>query len=126
MVILPRSSAPDGLPRAQKLLHDAADQRVHCTLVVFGDSDRAREIASRADLRSQNNPFRGVIWAPDVAVLQGDDAFKPLLAELSKGEEAVALTLKFEVSGSLHGDAALDWYEIEQALARAGAGLVKP
>lgn len=125
MVILPRSSAPDGKARAQKLLHEAVDQRVHCTLVVFGDSDRAREIASRADVRCQHNPFRGVIWAPDVEVLQGDDAFKPLLAELNRGEDAVALTLRFEVSGSLHGAAALDWYEIEHAIAAAGAGRVR-
>jgi hypothetical protein len=125
MVILPTSKARDGVARAQKLLHEAADQRVHCTMVVFGDGDRPREIASRADVRSENDPFRGVIWIPDVAILEGDAAFQPLLARYNAGDEAVALTIQFEVSSALRGDAALDWYEIELALARAGAGGVK-
>ena len=61
MLILPTRAA-DGKQRAQKLLQDIADQRVHTTMVVFGDGDRPREIASRADRRAENNPFRAVVY----------------------------------------------------------------
>jgi hypothetical protein len=125
MLILPTSGVADGKARAQKLLQDIVGQRVHATMIVFGDGDRPREIASRADRRAENNPFRAVVFIPDVAVLEGAAPFGPLLGKHSGGAEAVALTIRFELSGSLRGDAALDFFELEQAFARAGAGQVE-
>ncbi len=37
MLILPTADAASGKERAPKLLADVARQRVHCTLVVFGN-----------------------------------------------------------------------------------------
>ena len=124
MLILPTKAATEGTARARKLLQAVADQRVHCTLVVFGDGDRAREIASRADRRAENDPFRAVVYVPDASVLEGVAAFAALLAKHRAGHDAVALTIRFEISSALAGDAALDFFELEQALAKAGAGVV--
>jgi len=124
MLILPTRASTDGQARAQKLLQDVVDQRVHCTLVVLGDGDRPREIASRADRRAENNPFRGVVLIPDPAVRVGRPAFKLLLDQQAAGAEAIALTIRFELSSTLRGDDATDFYALEQAFTAAGAGEV--
>jgi hypothetical protein len=126
MLILPTSAAVRGTDRAQRLLQDVVRQRVHATLIVFGDGDRPREIASRADRRAENNPFRAVVYVPDATVLDGVDMFAALRDQHRGGAEAVALTIQFQVSSSLRGDAATDFFELEQAFARAGAGQVEP
>jgi len=126
MLILPTTQTTDGKARAQKMLREVADQRVFCTMAVFGDGDRPREIASRADRRAENDPFRSVVYIPDVAVLIGETRFKKLLAKQETGEEAVALTIRFEISCSLHGADALDFFELEQAFNEAGSGTVEP
>jgi hypothetical protein len=126
MLILPTTKTHDGKARAQKLLHDVAAQRVHCTLVVFGDGERPREIASRADRRAENDPFRAVVYIPDVGVLAGEAAFAILAERHTAGEEAVALTIRFQISVALRGPPALDFFELEQAFARAGAGILSP
>lgn len=125
MLILPTSRAANGKARAQKLLRAVADQRVHVSLIVFGDGDRPREIASRADRRAENNPFRAVVYIPDTTVLDGTRSFAPLLGKHRAGAEAVALTIRFQISSALQGDAAIDFFELEQAFARAGAGEVE-
>jgi hypothetical protein len=98
MVILPTCSSQDGKSRAQQLLREVASQRAHCTMVVFGDGTRPREIAKRAEQQTKGDPFRGVVDIPDVEVLEGDDTFKPLLAKYNAGAEAIALTTEFRVS----------------------------
>jgi hypothetical protein len=124
MLILPTSKSTGGKARAQKLLRAVVEQRVHCTLVVFDDGEHPREIASRADCRAENDPFRAVVYIPDPTVLEGEPVFSLLAHRHAAGEEAVALTIRFEVSSCLKGPAALDFYELEQAFARAGAGMV--
>ena len=124
MLILPTTATTDGQARAQKLLQAVVDQRVYCTLVVPGDGDRPREIASRADRRAENNPFRGVVLIPDPGVLAGNPQFKQLLDEHAAGAEAIALTIRFELSSTLAGDEALDFLALERAFAKAGAGEV--
>lgn len=126
MLILPTTKTRNGKARAQQMLRDIAAQRVHCTLVVFGEGDRPREIASRADRCAENDPFRHVVYIPDVRVLAGVAAFKPLVERHAAGEEAVALTIRFEVSSCLKGPAAIDFFELDQALSRARAGQRKP
>ncbi|HWO25686.1 MAG TPA: hypothetical protein VNO30_43405 [Kofleriaceae bacterium] len=126
MLILPTTKTRNGKARAQQMLRDVTAQRVHCTLVVFGEGDRGREIASRADRCAENDPFRHVIYVPDVRVLAGDAAFAVLVANHKAGEEAVALTIRFEVSSTLKGSAAIDFFELEQAFSRARAGQRKP
>ncbi|HWU85724.1 MAG TPA: hypothetical protein VN253_00510 [Kofleriaceae bacterium] len=126
MLILPTSKSPDGKARAQKLLRAVVDQRVSCTLAVFNDGDRPREIASRADRRAENDPFRAVVYIPDVTVLEGDPTFSPLLKKQAVGEEVVALTIRFEISSCLKGPSAIDFFELEQAFTRAGSGEVSP
>lgn len=125
MLILPTSESADSRERAQKMLQAVVDQRVHSTIVVFGDGDRPREIASRADRRTEKNPFRAVIRIPDVSLLEGVAIFGPLLEKHTGGAEAVALTIHFELSSSLRGAAALDSFQLEQAFTRAGAGQVE-
>jgi hypothetical protein len=126
MLVLPTSASADSRESAQKMLQAVVDQRVHSTMVVFGDGERPREIASRADRRAENNPFRAVVQIPDVSLLEGVPSFGPLLAKHAGGAEAVALTIRFELSSSLRGDAAFDFFELEQAFTRAGAGQVEP
>jgi hypothetical protein len=126
MLILPTSASADSRENAQKMLQGVVDQRVHSTMVVFGDGDRQREIASLADRRTENNPFRAVVRIPDVSLLEGVAVFGPLLKKHTGGAEAVALTTHFELSSSLRGPAALDSFQLEQAFTRAGAGQVEP
>jgi hypothetical protein len=126
MLILPTNASADSREKAQKMLQGVVDQRVHSTMVVFGDGDRQRQIASRAGLRAANSPFRKVVQIPDVSLLEGVATFGPLLKKHTGGAEAVALTIHFELSSSLRGDAALDLFQLEQAFTRAGAGEVEP
>jgi len=126
MLILPVSSEPNGAPGARQLLQQVADQRTHCTMVVFNDGPRPREIASRADVRAGNDPFREVVWIPDVAVLQGVPAFEALLDRCKAGYEAVALTIRFEISSCLKGADATSFYKLELAFASALAGVAEP
>jgi hypothetical protein len=124
MLILPTKASANGVAQAHKLLQAVVDQRVHCTLVVFGDGDRPREIASRADRRAENDPFRQVVLVPDPTVLGGVPAFQVLVDQCAAGAEVVALTIRFELSGTLRGADAVDFYQLEQAFTRAGAGEV--
>ena len=126
MLILPTNANTNGKEIAQRLLQAIVGQRVHSTMVVFGDGDRPREIATRADRRAENNPFRAVVQIRDVTLLEGVAIFGPLLTKHAGGAEAVALTIGFELSSSLRGDAALDLFQLEQAFTRAGAGEVEP
>lgn len=126
MLILPTNANANGKESAHKMLQAVVDQRVHSTIVVFGDGDRPRDIASRAGLRAANNPFRAVVQIPDVSLLEGVAIFGPLLQKHTGGAEAVALTIHFELSSSLRGDAALDFFQLEQAFTRAGAGEIEP
>lgn len=126
MLTLPTSALEDGKARAQTMMQGIVDQRVHSTVVVFGDGDRPREIASRAERRTENNPFRAVVHIPDLSLLEGVVVFGPLLEQHAGGAEAVALTTRFQLSSSLRGDAAFDSFELEQAFTRAGAGQVEP
>ena len=125
MLTLPTSALEDGKARAQTMLQGIADQRVHSTVVVFGDGDRPREIASRAERCRENNPFWAVVHIPDVSLLQGVVTFGPLLEQHAAGAEAAALTTHFQLSSSLRGDAAFDSSLLALAFARAGAGEVE-
>jgi hypothetical protein len=122
MLILPTASSAAQKDRAQQLLTSVAGQRLHCTIVVFGDTERAREIASRADVRAENNAFRKVVWIPDIAVLAGNSGFAVLADHAAAGAEAVALTLRFQPSCALRGGEAVDFFKLELAFADALAG----
>ena len=126
MLILPTASSADQKQRAQQLLASVAGQRLHCTIVVFGDGDRAREIASRADVRAENHAFRKVVWIPDISVLAGDNGFAPLMDQAKAGVEAVALTLRFQLSCCLQGSDAVDFFKLEVAFSDALAGKLLP
>jgi len=120
MLILPTSDAP----RARTLLGQVAADRQHCAIIVFGDTERAREIASRADVRATGDPFRKVVLVPSPAVLKGDPQYAALLGAQAGGAEAVAVTIDFRVSSTLSGDDATDFLALEQAFADALAGKV--
>jgi len=126
MLILPTSGLENGKARAQTMMQGIVEQRLHSTVVVFGDGDRPREIATRAERLAGNIPFRAVVHIPDLSVLEGVVVFGPLLEQHAGGAEAIALTTQFQLSSSLRGDAAFDSFELEQAFARAGAGQVEP
>jgi hypothetical protein len=126
MIILPVSSAPQGAARAQGLLREVADQRVRCTMLVFGDSDDAREIASRADVRAHGHAFRQVVWIPDITVVNGVPRYGWLAKAQGDGWDAVAATIRFETSSRLRRPDALRFYLLEKAFAEALAGTVSP
>ena len=106
------------------MLAELAADRVHCAIIVFGDSERAREVASRADVRAQGHPFRRVVLVPKPAVLNGEPTFSPLLAFVAQGVDAVAVTIDFRISSTLSGPMAVDFLALEQAFADALAGTV--
>ncbi len=120
MLILPTSDAA----RAKALLGQLADDRKHCALIVFGDGERAREIASRADVRAENHPFRQVVLVPKPAVLEGDPRYATLLRLQADGAEVVAVAIDFQASSRLAGEDATDFFELERAFADALAGKV--
>jgi hypothetical protein len=120
MLILPTSDPQ----RAKTLLGQLAADRRHCAIIVFGDSERAREIASRADVRAEGHPFRRVVLVPSPQVLAGEPQFAPLLRAQAGGAEAVTVTLDFKPSRALSGDEALDFFVLEKAFAAALAGEV--
>jgi len=120
MLILP-SSDPE---RARSLLGQIADDRQHSAIVVFGSTERAREIASRADVRADGNPFRRVVLVPEPSVLAQDARFAFLAAAASAGAEAVAVTLDFRLSARLSGPDAVDFSILEGAFADATSGRV--
>lgn len=122
MLILPTTESANGKERAHRLLSDVARQRVHCSLVVFGNGERAREIASRADVRAESAPFRKTVWIPDPSVLAGHPEFAALLKAVEKQAEVVALSLRFQPVLELRGDQALDFFELEIAFSSALAG----
>jgi hypothetical protein len=120
MLILPASDPA----RAKALLGQLASDRKHCALIVFGDGERPREIASRADVRADGNPFRQVVLVPTPSVLEGNQQYAPLLGKQASGADVVAMTTDFQISSTLSGDDATDFLELEQAFADAQAGRV--
>jgi hypothetical protein len=120
MLILPSSDAQ----RAKALLLQVATDRQHCAILVFGDTEQAREIASRADVRATGDPFRKVVLVPNPAVLDGEAQFSDVLSAQAGGADAVAVTIDFRVSSTLSGDKATDFLALEQAFADALAGKV--
>ena len=122
MLILPTSDSQ----RAQALLGQVATDRRRCAVIVFGDTERAREIASRADVRAEGHPFRCVVLVPDSKVLQGGAPFGAILRAHANGAEAVAVTLDFRLSSTLSGDDATDFLVLEESFASALAGKVLP
>jgi len=120
MLILPASDPV----RAKALFGEVAADRKRCALIVFGDGERPREIASRADVRADGNPFRQVVLVPKPSVLEGDARYAALLRLQASGAEVVAMTIDFQPSSTLSGDDATDFLELERAFADAQAGKV--
>jgi hypothetical protein len=120
---MPILSASDPA-RAKALLGQLAGDRKHCALIVFGDGERPREIASRADVRADGNPFRQVVLVPNPSVLEGNPQYAPLLRMQAGGAEVVAMTTDFQISSILSGDDATDFFELERAFTDAQAGKV--
>lgn len=120
MLIL-SSSNPD---RACELLGRLVEDGRQCSMIVFGDCDRARAIAACAEVRAQAHPFRTVVRVLDPSLLAREPRFAMLLAEAEAGVEAVAMTTTFRISGRLRGTDALDHAAVERAFARALAGEV--
>ena len=117
MLILPSNPT-----RAQKLLHGVARQRAHCTAVVFGDTEDAREAASRADVRAENHPFRKVVWIPEPAVLEGDAVFAPLANAYAAGATTAFLTFSFDIAKQLAAADARKFRIIERGFIAAEIG----
>lgn len=126
MIILPTSNAPHGVARARQLLTEVADQRKRCTMIVFRDNGHAREVASRADVRAHGDPFRQVVWIPDLVVLDGVDRFARLARAERDGVDAISLTIRFQPSASLMGPDAIDFMKLELAFIDAERGVVLP
>ena len=107
MIILPADKE-----RALKLLAAVAAQRVHCTAIVRGDTEMAREAASRADVRAENHPFRKVVWMPDPKLIE----HRPEYAEIARTHAtSVFLSFSFHVVRELHVPEALSFIAIERA-----------
>lgn len=122
MLIL-SSSNPE---RACELLGRLVDNGRQCSMVVFGDCDRARAIAACAEVRAQGHPFRTVVRVLDPSLLVIEPRFAMLLAEAVAGVEAVAMTRTFCIASRLQGADAMDHAVVERAFARALAGEEAP
>lgn len=118
MLILPSSNPA----RARRLLDRIAEDGSRCSIIVFGNTEQAREIASRADMRAEGHPFRKVVWIPEPAVLEGVPRFAHLRAAAEQGYDAVAMTVRFQVAARLRGPDALNSTLLERAFAGALAG----
>ncbi len=118
MLILPASDKS----RAVSLLRQVADSRERCHLVVFGDDERAREIASRADVRAEGHPFRRVVLVPSTSVLEGEERFAHL-CNAAAGQDVVGMSISFQVVITLVGDDALRFSKLERAFAKTLGGV---
>lgn len=119
MIILSNTDAE----KAKRLMREVMQQRRKVTLVVFGDpvDGRAREVASRADVRADDHPARQVVWAPNPSLLDGEEF--ALLRELAAaGTEAAFFTLEFALSSTIGGADAMRFLRLEIGFARALAG----
>jgi hypothetical protein len=112
MLILPA----DNVELARRLLDRAAGDRHAVSYLVLGDGERRRQLASRADVRAENHPFRRVIWIPAPERFAGHPTLAWLAAETGP---VVVTTLRFEVSSRLSETAAMDFSQVERAFAMA-------
>ena len=108
--------------KALPLLHQVRVQRAHCTLFVFGDSDAMKELASKADVRAENHPYRKVVWVPDPQVLYNVPEFSVLQREHEGGAIAATMTFDFRLSSVRKANDTIDLVAIEQSFIDAEMG----
>jgi hypothetical protein len=123
MTIIPTAETGEGGQRARRLLAEVLEQRRKVTFVVFGDSERAREIASRADVRAEGHPARQVIWLPDARVLEGRPELAVLERLAREGTEAAFFTLDFALSSIPSAADVTRFSQLELGFANALRGL---
>ena len=114
MIIIP--STPD---LAKPLLEQVQTQRMHCTLFVFGDDEERRTIASKADVRAENHPFRKVVWVPVPEVMNGLPGCEQLTGLQGEGTIVAALSFRFTLCSKLGPTDTIDFVALEEAFIRA-------
>jgi len=95
MVIVPKAAKD-----ADPVLSQLRAQRSHCTLYVLVPDDEGSQIASSADVRAENHPFRKVAWIPNPAILDlpGCEALKQASAN---GSAICVMTFDNRLSSQL-------------------------
>jgi len=112
MVIVP-NVAKD----AQPVLDQLRAQRTHCTLFVLKGGDAGSQLASQADIRSENHPFRKVAWVATPSVLSIVQGYTDVIASAGNGDAICVMTFDFRLSSTLTGSP--DLLDIEQAFIKA-------
>lgn len=113
MVIVPRKPQ-----EADVVLAQLRAQRSHCTLYVLVPGDEGSQLASDADIRAENHPFRKVAWITDAATLQlpGCEVLK---RSADDGAAISVMTFDNRLSSVLLLNGDLDLLAIEQAFIKA-------
>ena len=110
---------PAATEQALPLLEQVRMQRAHCTLFVLGDTEKTRELASKADVRAENHPYRKVVWTPHIATLGLAPGYERLAQEAAGGALVVALRFDFSFSSALRATDVIDFVEIERTFIKA-------
>jgi len=109
MLIVP-SDAQLAIP----LLTQVREQRMHCTMFVLADTEAARILASKADVRAEHHPYRKVVWAPARSGLEAAPGYEALVTKAVPGVAAIAMTFDFRFACSL-AEGEDSFLKIEQA-----------
>jgi hypothetical protein len=112
MVIVPKASK-----RAEPVLKQLRKQRSHCTLYVLVPGDDGAQIASDADIRAENHPFRKVAWVTNSATLAlpGCEVLEKAFVE---GAAICVMTFDYRLSSTLAVED-VDLLAIEKAFIKA-------
>jgi hypothetical protein len=113
MVIVPKT--PEA---ADPVLKQLRAQRSHCTLYVLVPDDEGSQLASDADIRAENHPFRKVAWITNSAVLKlaGCEVLKKACDD---GAAICVMTFDNRLSSVLLPGGDLDLLAIEKAFIKA-------
>ncbi|MET0792849.1 MAG: hypothetical protein ABW061_15115 [Polyangiaceae bacterium] len=113
MVIVPKT-----LKEAGAVLKQLATQRSHVTLYVLVPGDDGAQIASDADIRAENHPFRKVAWITEPATL-GLPGCEVLKQARDDGAAVSVMTFDNRLSSVLPASGDVDLVAIERAFIKA-------
>ena len=116
MIVIPSTTA-----EAHAALAALRADKAHLTLLVVMAGDAGKELAGRADVRADGDPFRQAAWVADAAVLANAPGYDEVRAKVAAGAVVCALTTAFRVASTLSSTDTLDFLALEKAFLSAGA-----
>ena len=117
MLIVPTVPA-----EARPLLDHIRTQREHSTMFVLARGEDGSRLASKADVRAENHPFRKVVWVMEPSVLSEIVEYSEVAASADAGAIVCTLTFNFQLSSTLKSSDVIDFVAIEEAFISAGGG----